>query len=133
MARSAVGTFWLDLVVALGTSDFCQRGGDGTTIAGIHDSTFPPVASVTISDLRTDGWISPMLHPIGIMVSNAALAITHCLWVAAEQPHTADVSSRLSGNLTLTWQALLSDSALSALRFENGLPNSLALESLEYD
>ena len=59
MARSAVGTFWLDLVIALGTSDFCQRGGDGTTIAlHLHDSTFPPVASVTISDLRTDGWIS---------------------------------------------------------------------------
>ena len=39
-----------------------------------------------------------------------------------EQPHTADVSSspRLSGSLALTWQALLSASALSALRFENG-------------
>ena len=73
-----------------------------------------------------------MLHPIGIMVSNAALAITHCLWVAAERPHAADVSSRLSGSLALTWQAFLSASALSALRFENGLPISLARESLDY-
>ena len=32
----------------------------------------PQVSSV---NLRTDGWISPLLHPIGFTVSNAGLAI----------------------------------------------------------
>ena len=40
----------------------------------------PQVSSV---NLRTDGWTSPLLHPISVSVSNAVLAIAHCLWVAA--------------------------------------------------
>ena len=61
--KSAVSAFWLDLVVALGTSDFDQRGGDGTTIAGIHDSPFSPVASVTISVISSQTTCGYVLKP----------------------------------------------------------------------
>ena len=120
-----MGTFWLDLVVALGTSDLGQRGRDGTNDRRHPRLTFPSGcicysfshlfanyvrlraeaqedekflagdesgaavgrqcfgSQVSSVNLRTDGWISPLLHPIGVSVSNAVLAIAHCLWVAA--------------------------------------------------
>ena len=59
----------------------------------------PQVSSV---NLRTVGWTSPLLHPIGVSVSNAVLAIVHCLWVAAH--HSAFLSfSQCNSNVHLVF------------------------------
>ena len=53
----------LTLLLLLGRRIFGQRGGDGTPIEGIHDSLFPPVASVTVSVISSQTTFAYVLKP----------------------------------------------------------------------